>query len=108
MRKKIIYTALFMVVLITSLVGFAGAGDNAEFSRDLEQQIQVTRNAINGVPAADTTSAVEDEYYLRRFWFRLRAKVGIKLPPVLAIQIVPEMEMLFERPVPTGYATYKP
>ncbi len=49
-----------------------------------------------------------EDWFLRRFWLRLRAKAGVDIPGLAEFDVIPEVEMLWENEVPEGWAIYKP
>ncbi len=55
-----------------------------------------------------TSLATGDEYFFRRWFIRLQALVGVEVPWIASFTIVPEVELIFERPYPQGWSDYKP
>ena len=51
---------------------------------------------------------VAEDWMLRRFWLRVRAKFGIEVPGLAEFDVIPEVEMLWENQTPEGYEIYKP
>jgi hypothetical protein len=58
--------------------------------------------------SSSSPSSAEEDFFLRRFWLRVRAKVGIEVPGLAEFDIIPEVEMLWENQTPEGYAIYQP
>lgn len=52
--------------------------------------------------------AALEHWYLDQFSLRIRAQVGFEVEGFLAFQVVPEMELIWQRSSPEGYATFKP
>lgn len=108
MFKKILVRLTLVLMSTVVFFNIAMADNLNDFSRDLEQQIIQTREAIADGKAPSAKVKADEEYFFRRFWLRLRGKVGIQLPGIYNLQVIPEMEMLFERTLPDGYTGYKP
>lgn len=100
-------TSFCMIVLLTLSTLSANAGDfQIRFQQFLEQNIEIASAAFNS--SAQEYGGAGDEYYLRRFWLRIRPKVGFKLPGTGKIQLIPEVELLWDRPLPESWTGYKP
>lgn len=55
-----------------------------------------------------TEGQSEEAYYMRRFWFRIRAKFGIEVPGFADFEVIPDLEMLWEKEPPNGWEIYHP
>ncbi len=49
----------------------------------------------------------DDAYFFRRFWLRLRPRIERDIPFLAGFSVIPELEMLFEKPAPEGWEMYK-
>jgi hypothetical protein len=58
--------------------------------------------------ASSNPASVDEEFFLRRFWLRVRAKFGIEVPGLAEFDVIPEVEMLWEKQTPEGYEIYRP
>lgn len=94
---------IFVCVLVS--IGYAPAWANPTLAEYVEKEISSFDLAFE---ALDSDSQVTDDYFLRRFWLRLRPKVGLTVPELAALEIIPEIEMLWEKEVPEGWEIYKP
>ena len=75
--------------------------------KNFEQQLAATDAAVCSADE-DLTRATEDSWYFRRFWLRVRPKFSFGVPGLTALEIVPELELLWQRDLPDGWKTYKP
>jgi hypothetical protein len=48
-----------------------------------------------------------DLYFFRRFWLRIRARIERDIPGLAGFAVIPEVELLWERPNPNGWENYK-
>ena len=92
---------IFLFVFLLSSGAFA-----TDLSVYLDRQLTMMEQG--GAASLPTPAASDDDmFFLRRFWLRVRPKAIFSLPGLVKIQIVPELEMLWERPLPEGYTGYK-
>ena len=49
----------------------------------------------------------DDAYFFRRFWLRHRPRVERDIPWLAGFSVIPDLEMLFEKPAPEGWDMYK-
>jgi hypothetical protein len=59
-------------------------------------------------PAVGSGDKIEDGYYLRRFWLRVRPYADISIPGLAGFDVIPEVEMLWEKAPPQGWEIYRP
>jgi hypothetical protein len=93
------------------IVGNARAESIPELTAFFQNQIAGADAALeNSTPAGaqPANASFDEDWYYRRFWMRVRAPVGITVPWIATFQIIPEVEMLWERDYPSGWSTYKP
>src|SRR4029079_19121121 len=104
----------------------AFASSDRSMSQYIEQEINKLDDAIASSPSEGavgelpelSTSAspekpspsndTQQRWFLRNFWLRTRATVGYQVPALLKLEIVPELELLWQRDYPTDWGTYKP
>lgn len=92
---------IFLFVFLVSSSAFA-----TDLSVYLDQQLTMMEHG--GATSLPTPSSGDDDmFFLRRFWLRVRPKAIFSLPGLVKIQIIPELEMLWERPLPEGYTGFK-
>ena len=104
---------LFLIGALALVFVFGNAEATPRVPEDLSVFLeqQITRMETGAMPAtaSDEASSQDDSmYFLRRFWLRVRAKAAFKIPGMVKIQVVPEVEVLWERPLPDGWTGYKP
>ena len=104
--KRIDFLAVFsMIVLSIVPMNQVGAADSLpELTRYLKAELESASRALD---EADDT-AVNEAYFLRRWLVRVQAPFGIKVPWVAKFQIVPEVELVWQRQYPDGWNEYKP
>ena len=56
----------------------------------------------------DEEQSGTDAFLFRRFLIRLQAPVGFNIPWIATFEIVPEVELYWEKPFPEGWEEYKP
>ena len=86
-----------------------------ELTRYLSQEIETISGAVSGCdpdcPGEQEEAAAaferDESWFLRRFRLRLRPKVSFSLQ-VAKIEVIPELELLWERTTPEGWAVYRP
>ncbi len=99
--------SLILNVLIFSAP--AQAQELSTLSEFVTEQVSSLEAAFNDIsPVDDSGIQGEDKFIFRRFWLRVRAKVGLTIPELAALDLIPEIEMLWEKEVPEGWETYKP
>jgi hypothetical protein len=98
-------------ILILGWVGLAlaapvqaSAAALPELVRALDEDMSLADAAV----ASAGSVPAEEAWLFRRFWLRVRPKVGVGIGSVLKVEIAPEAEMLWERDLPEGWVTYKP
>jgi hypothetical protein len=105
----------FMFLVLTVFLAFhvlvplqsQAAQDNLPGLTDfLRTEISKSAKALK--PGQRASVATGDEYYFRRWMIRLQALVGVEVPWIASFKIVPEVELIFERPYPQGWSEYKP
>jgi hypothetical protein len=74
---------------------------------ELVDQLRQGMDWAQGAMDTGEACTVEDAWYFRRFWLRLRPKATISIPGV-KLTLVPEVEVLLERDLPDGWVAYKP
>src|SRR4051812_41103784 len=108
MKAKIALGWLSVGVLLGTLSAHAAnAADQKDLESYLATEIGMMGEAIAGCPA-EAPSSSEEGWYFKRFWLRVRPKVGFTAAGAVKIEITPEVEMLWDRAYPEGWVTYKP
>lgn len=99
-------TKILAIALLTMLPVFqATAGDAMpELTKYLKTEIE---NASRSLDEAGTEVA-DEAYFLRRWLIRVQAPFGIKVSWIAKFQIVPEVELVWQRQYPDGWTDYKP
>lgn len=76
-------------------------------ARNLDQDLQdVIGSESEFLSSVDATNEIEDAWFLKRAMGRVRFKFAYELP-VLKLEIVPELELIWDRPFPDGWVAYK-
>ena len=100
-----------LIALVLTLSSHAKARSAVpDMSVYLDQQLTLMESSAIGKipnPAAPADDEADAPFFLRRFWLRVRPKAIFSLPGLVKIQIIPELEMLWERPLPEGWTGYK-
>lgn len=107
--KKISNIALLVMLSWSQIAGAEGVLGLDEFLRNEIISLDAIFSDL-GDASANMNPLLEtgEDYMFRRFWFRLRGKVGLKAPGLAGLEVIPEVEMLWEKEVPDGWAIYKP
>jgi hypothetical protein len=80
--------------------------EQAALATGFAGEIQDQAEAMASGSAADSRAA--HDWWFRRIWVRSRPKVGIEIPGIAKSRIVPELDLLWDRPMPSGWTGYKP
>lgn len=108
-------TALMIGALMISNLGHAAPVP--ELTNYLEEELKVFDDAVSRCSAPDDLSSTqailgeekaEERYLFRNFWLRARMRGGFELPGLVTVQVIPEVEMYWQRQVPEGWGAYKP
>src|SRR4051812_32332264 len=108
MLKRIILPTLLASFIHCSL-GYAHEHHDQpasvpQLSEYLDQQMTAMEGGVvSGNTNVQPTAKTESTYFLRRFWLRIQAKAGVAIPGILKAQVIPEIEVLLERPLPNGW-----
>lgn len=110
---------LILMSLFLSLGAVAGLTEATASEKDLatylNQEItsmdDAVRNELGKTEAEQanqtTVPSVEESYFLRWFWQRVRPYVGISIPELATFQIIPEGELLWDKQAPEGWEIYR-
>ena len=80
-----------------------------ELTKHLTEMLDSTESAVNRCSSEDASAAeTSHEWFYRRFWLRFRPRVSFAVPGFAKLEIVPEIEMLWQRDLPAGWEVYKP
>ena len=109
------FSVSLLVIAAASLAGSASARaeTGADLKAYLEDQIQVTQQAVDSESSDDAcvlpaAEEAQEGWYFRSFLLRLRPRFGIDVIGFTKFQIQPEAELYFERAWPTGWTGFKP
>jgi hypothetical protein len=66
--------------------------------------------APGAAPVAPAEVVVDsgEQWYLRNIWVRLRARGGFRVPGIVSVRAVPEIEMEWQRAFPKGWKQFEP
>lgn len=102
------YLAIF-AFLSAALTSQAQAQQVPDLVRFLDESVSTYDPAVS--ESTSTSELIENDqesWYFRNFWLRLRPKFTIEVPWVAKFQVIPEVELLWQRALPEGYSNYKP
>lgn len=104
--KRIKILALFSMIVLPMLpMNLVRAGDSLpELTRYLKAELESASRSLDVAGEA----VADEAYFLRRWMVRVQAPFGIKVPWVAKFQIVPEVELVWQRQYPEGWSEYKP
>lgn len=108
MEKAISGLILGMLVCM----GEARAEAVPELVQYLQSEISAMSQAVTS-PAHELNeeAGVEEEnesWYFQNLFLRLRPYFGVDVPIFAKFRVVPEVEMVFQRPIPQGWKSYRP
>jgi hypothetical protein len=117
MNHKFLYSIL---ILFLTSSGFAAP--LPDLAKYLEQEISLFDGAVSGcsqpsgnwgsIKNASSESKNNEEegeiLALTLLWVRLRPRIGFNLPGLVNVQVVPEIEMLWQRENPPDWVSYHP
>ncbi len=98
--KKIIC----LVFLVATTSAQAGVLSLTDFVTQEVDSMDYAFDELN----RDVDGKPQEDYFFRRFWLRLRPKVGLTAAGFANLEIIPEIEMLWEKDTPDGWEIYKP
>jgi len=108
MKRTMMVLAVFLTTGPQALA--ARIPDLTRYLRDeiatLDAAVEDADRESDGSPRAETAN--EEAWYFRNFWIRLRTPVAFEIPGIAKVQVIPETELLWERPNPSGWSSYKP
>lgn len=118
LAKKILLPAI-LLISSSSIVGLSSARaadevTSPESKQTLAEYVESEILSLDKALKADISSPTiiaddgkEDAYFFRRFWLRLRPRVERDIPWLAGFSVIPELELLFEKPTPEGWDIYK-
>ncbi len=88
---------LFSIFFLSSclLMSPAYADELPELTRFLREKIETANQSLRH--KAVGPASLSDSYVLRYWYLRLQALIGVDVPWIASFQIVPEVELMFER-----------
>lgn len=108
---KLNQSYLFILCLLVGVtqLGSSRAEVSAQMGAFITEQIALTSQSLGKAENACILSSAQNEsFYLQNFLLRVRAHFGIDVPLFLKFQIVPELELVFQRSLPEGWGSYRP
>ncbi len=114
LKKISLFTYLCLTSFMTP-VSFAADNEATEPKQTLaqyfEEEVLSTDKALQmestPITMIGDRRSDDDAYFFRRFWLRLRPRVERDIPFLAGFSVIPELEMLFEKPAPEGWEMYK-
>lgn len=80
----------------------------------LQTQILENLQAFDGIQMQESQENLladqgnQEKWILKNLYLRVRAKLGFEIPVFAKFQVIPEMEILWQKPNPSGWDNYKP
>ena len=78
-----------------------GGGQHTEEVCSLETASEV--GSIN-----EAWDASQEVLFYRTFFLRVQAKAGVQIPFLINVQIIPEVELVWQRSLPEDWGMYRP
>jgi hypothetical protein len=117
MRRTLLKKAVLFVLAVLIEGNPCWSDDLLETTPDhslssfLQEQLVEFQTTLNDSPTCSfspTSPQANQDWYFRRIWLRVRAKTGVDIPGLASIQLIPEVEFLWEQNYPEGWEKYKP
>lgn len=111
MKSRIPSVPILAFFALVSVPVFpASAAELPDLTRHLSEILESTTAAVenSGAEGGAPLSESDERWFCRRFTLRLRPKASFAIPGFAKLEIVPEVEMVWQRALPTGWETYKP
>lgn len=113
--KKISLFTYLCIISFMAPVSFASDNQTTEPKQTLaqyfEEEVLLTDKALQvestPITMIGDRRSDDDAYFFRRFWLRLRPRVERDIPWLAGFSVIPDLEMLFEKPAPEGWDMYK-
>ena len=107
--KKITSIAFLFELLFCFLTGHPSYADPIpELMASLDQELSTLEAAIATSGETAEVTGEDEDWYARNFWIRIQPRVVFTIPAFVEIDLIPEMQMLVQRPFPGGWASYMP
>ena len=115
MKNKMRFlSVLLLAQMLVASTSFAAPVP--ELMKALEDQILRLDEAMTTEDPrskSETTLAVDsdpsnEQWYFQNFFLRIRARWGFDVPGFAKFHVVPELELVWQRPTPEGWGSYKP
>ena len=91
---------IFLFVLFPCLA-------QADALPELTKQISRELKAHVAASASPSHGKIES-WFFRNIYLRLQGSAGIRVPWIATFEIVPEVELVWQRPLPPGVINYRP
>jgi hypothetical protein len=97
---------LFWIATILGVSKLSYGTPVPELMQYLEKEVMVLDQIITqtcepkhkaGIMQASSEEGILSDPYQFNFWIRLRPRVGLNLPGLITVQIIPEMEMFWQK-----------
>ena len=101
-------------LLVAAMLAASGSASSApleELSAQLRDEIVSSDEAVRAClrdEGGAVDRSIEESWFYRRFWLRVRPKVAFSIPGFAKLEIIPETELLWEHALPSGWAVFKP
>ena len=105
---KTFHKVLLLSIYLISQV--CSAAPIPELMSFLEREIQQMDRAVSACHMTHSKGiSQENEAWLyQNFWIRLRGRAGFEIPGFAKVELVPEVELFWQRGIPQGWESYKP
>jgi len=102
------------LIILLAMISLASFSANAS---SLEKGFKDYGNSVSrdigelAVALSDTTPYVmasKTKWYMDAIWLKFNATVGISIPGVVGLSLIPSIEFFLKRKLPAGYEADKP
>lgn len=100
--KKILVSMLLILSIRSSWA------NEKTLTQFVSEEVATMDLAFTQMTANENPGSEDDAFIFRRFWLRLRPRVGLHVPGFATFDVIPEVEMLWEKDLPDGWETYRP
>jgi hypothetical protein len=94
-----------VLVLILLISNNLLAAEFPGLKKYVNENIEAVKASLNEAATADDSG---EGWFFKDIYIRLQAKIGYEVPWIASFQIIPEVELVFLRPLPEGTVIYKP
>ena len=95
--QKLFGTITLAVAFLWLSTTIARADRVPDLTRFLDTEISTMSRAAESAPGAPMEKSGMDDYSFKQFLIRVQALIGITVPWTMKVQVVPEVELLWQK-----------